>query len=66
MHGGSGLLAHYRGSLLAALRAVYPHEHWNTHQFMRPGGSKRGRSVFSKNQYMLFQQLQSVSDLPDE
>ncbi len=59
--GGSGLLQHYHGSLTRALQAVYPDYKWISYQFSRPHQLMKGKSVFSKNQVLLFQHLWKVS-----
>ncbi len=59
-YGGYGLLRQHRGSLLGALKAVYPQITWNEYRFSRPHNVLNGTSMFSKAQRSLFQQLQHV------
>lgn len=60
-NGGMGLLSSYRGSLLNALKTVYPDFNWTPYRFA--DRHQQGRSIFSKNQYVLFQCVQSVSSI---
>ncbi len=59
--GGTGLLNHYAGSLIRALKAVYPHHEWTSYRYSTPHQISKHGSFFSKNQYALFQVLKKVS-----
>ncbi len=61
-HGGSGLLRYYKGSLVQALRKIYPQESWVSWRFSSPHNVPKGSSTFSKDQYLLFQYLKRVSN----
>ncbi len=64
-HGGHGLLQYYyNGSLIRALQSVYPDHPWHTWRFSSRSphfSSSKGRTRFSKNQYLLYQHIQNVS-----
>ncbi len=63
MCGGRGVLAHYNGSLIQALQALYPEWTWNAWRFSSrsPHGVAQHKSHFSKTQHMLFRYVQAVS-----
>ncbi len=58
--GGSPLLNHYKGSLTRVLQAIYPSHKWTAWKFSVPH-QKLAKSMYSKDQYMMFTMLQSVS-----
>ncbi len=60
--GGRTIMERYKGSLMKALRAVYPHYDWKTYRFSRPHNVPPGKSFFSKDQYLLFQLIKTVSE----
>ncbi len=60
--GGNGLLSHHGGSLIQALRSVYPQYSWTPWVFSAPHQVHKGKSRFSKAQYFLFQQIRTVSN----
>ncbi len=66
-HGGRGLLNHYGGSLIRTLRAAFPEQNWISWRFSHntPHNVIKRKSAYSKNQYILYQKLQSVSDATD-
>ncbi len=59
--GGRALLEYYNGSLIKALQSIYPLQDWNLYHASKPHNVLKGKAVYSKNQYLLFQYLQSVS-----
>ncbi len=61
--GGSRLLDMYNGSLIQLLRVMYPQHVWRPYRFTSPLHMTYygGKSPFSKTQYLLFQQLKTVS-----
>ncbi len=59
--GGSGLITKYNGSLISALRAIYPDTKWSDWKLGRPHHVRKGLVTFSKEQYLLFQVVKSVS-----
>ncbi len=60
-YGGGGLLSHYKGSLIRALQVVYPHYNWQLYSHSSPHHVTKGKSLFSKAQYRLFQHLKFAS-----
>ncbi len=60
IHGGAGLLSRYKGSLIHALQAIYPHIDWKTYRFSRPHQIPKNKSFFSKNQHYLFQVIKQL------
>ncbi len=61
MHGGSGLLHHFKGSIVAALQTAYPKHAWQTWRFSLSHNIV-GQSKASKIQHLLFQYVKSVSN----
>ncbi len=59
--GGGGLLQYYKQSLLKALQDIYPDYNWLPYHFSKPHNVPKGKEGFSKQQYVLFQFLKSVS-----
>ena len=51
-YGGAGLLNYYNGSLLNALKSIYPSQDWNRYRFSMPHHITSGKSSFSKIQYL--------------
>ncbi len=62
-HGGAGLLNHHKGSIIRALRTVYPEHGWNLWRFSSraPHNATKSKTHFSKSQHLLFQHLKTVS-----
>ncbi len=59
-HGGAGLLRTcYKGSLIQALRAVYPDQQWKAWHFSGLD-FQRNHSKYSKHQHLLFKYVQQV------
>ncbi len=56
----SMLNRYYNGSLMKALQAIYPEHAWNSWRFSTRHYVAR-KSLFSKDQYLLFQYMQRVS-----
>ncbi len=58
--GGRGLLTYYGGSIIRALRAIYPEHMWHEYKFSRPHQVVRGFSFYSKHQFLLYQYLTTI------
>ncbi len=58
-YGGCGLLNRYNGSLLQALRVLYPEYSWLPWSFSKPHHA-HGRRMFSKTQLSLWKLLRQV------
>ncbi len=59
-YGGNGLLKYYNGSLIKALRILYPEGDLQEYRFSTPHHRPQGKAMFGKVQYLLFQQVQAV------
>ncbi len=59
--GGLSMLSRHKHSLITALKTLYPDHPWKEWKFSRPHNVARGKSLFSKTQYLLFQYVQRVS-----
>ncbi len=59
--GGAGLLNKYSGSLSRALQSAYPSYPWHSYRFTSPHYLPNGTSPCSKNQYLLYQHVRTVS-----
>ncbi len=62
-HGAGGLLNHYKGSFIHALQNIFPGSFWAAGRNAYPHQISKGKSKFSKEQYMLFQCIKQASFL---
>jgi len=60
MLGGGSLLHYYNGSLRKLLQTLYPDLSWSIYRFSTPHQIAKGKSNFSKVQYLLYQQIQKL------
>ncbi len=65
-HRGGPMLQYYKGSLIRALRALYPSKHWNYWNFSHPHHTEPGKPKVSKVQHLLLGHIQHVFDIEEK
>ncbi len=60
-NGGGSFLSQFNGSLIRALRALYPGQRWKYWRFAVPHHVPKGKANYSKTQYFLYQEIKKVS-----